>query len=351
MVKRVVFAVPGSLDTPTGGYAYDRRIMTELRHLGWEVDYLNIGDGFPAPDEATRATARSLLAAIPAGRPIVLDGLALGVLPDVAAELASRHPLVALVHHPLALESGLTAERADFLRCSEQAALAEVRAVVVTSPASAKLVVSGYGVPRNRITVARPGNDPVPPLSARQPNDEPHLLSVGSVVPRKGFDILVLALAMLADIPWRLMIVGDLTRDPSEAAKLEHLISQHGLSGRIETFGTVASSRLAVLFAKADLFVLASRFEGYGMAYTEALCHGLPVIGTTAGAIPDTIPQGAGLLVPPDDPAALAVALRGVIVDAKQRRRLSEAALAAARTLPTWQESAAVFAATLDRLA
>ena len=171
------------------------------------------------------------------------------------------------------------------------------------------------------------------------------------MVPRKGFDILVLALAMLADIPWRLMIVGDLTRDPSEAAKLEHLISQHGLSGRIETFGTVASSRLAVLFAKADLFVLASRFEGYGMAYTEALCHGLPVIGTTAGAIPDTIPQGAGLLVPPDDPAALAVALRGVIVDAKQRRRLSEAALAAARTLPTWQESAAVFAATLDRLA
>ena len=141
-MKRVVFAVPGSLDTPTGGYAYDRRIMTELRHLGWEVDYLNIGDGFPAPDEATRATARSLLAAIPAGRPIVLDGLALGVLPDVAAELASRHPLVALVHHPLALESGLTAERADFLRCSEQAALAEVRAVVVTSPASAKLVVS-----------------------------------------------------------------------------------------------------------------------------------------------------------------------------------------------------------------
>ena len=89
-MKRVVFAVPGSLDTPTGGYAYDRRIMAELRHLGWEVDYLNIGDGFPAADEVTRAAARSLLAAIPAGRPIVLDGLALGVLPDVAAELASR---------------------------------------------------------------------------------------------------------------------------------------------------------------------------------------------------------------------------------------------------------------------
>jgi glycosyltransferase involved in cell wall biosynthesis len=350
VVKRVVFAVPGSLDTPTGGYAYDRRIIAELRHMGWNVAYLNIGDGFPAPDEATRAAARSLLAAIPTGRPIVLDGLALGVLPDVAAELASRHPLVALVHHPLALEAGLTAERAELLRRSEQAALAEVREVVVTSPATARLVASGYGVPAEHITVAKPGNDPVF-RSAREPNEVPNLLSVGSVVPRKGFDILVLALAMLADIPWRLTIVGDLTRDPGEAAKLEHLISRHGLSGRIETVGTVASSSLAVLFAKADLFVLASRFEGYGMAYAEALCHGLPVIGTTAGAIPDTIPPGAGLLVPPDDPAALAAALRDVIVDTEQRRRLSESALAAARTLPTWQQSAAIFAATLDRLA
>ena len=166
-MKRVVFAVPGGLDTPTGGYAYDRRIMTELRHLGWDVDYLNIGEGFPAPDEATRAAARSLLAAIPAGRPIVLDGLALGVLPDLAAELASRHPLVALVHHPLALESGLTAERADMLRRSEQAALAEVREVVVTSPATAKLVASGYGVPAEHITVVKPGNDPVSPSAAR----------------------------------------------------------------------------------------------------------------------------------------------------------------------------------------
>jgi glycosyltransferase involved in cell wall biosynthesis len=350
VVKRVVFAVPGSLDTPTGGYAYDKRIMAELRHLGWEVDYLNIGEGFPAPDEATRAAARSLLVALPEGRLIVLDGLALGVLPEVAAEFANRHPLVALVHHPLALESGLAAERAASLRRSEQAALAEVREVVVTSPATAKLVASDYCVPAARITVARPGNDPVS-LSARAPNDILHLLSIGSVVPRKGFDILVSALALLADVPWRLTIVGDLTRDRTEAAKIQHLISQHGLAGRIETIGAIPSAQLAELYAKADLFVLASRFEGYGMAYAEALCHGLPVIGTIAGAIPDTIPQGAGLLVPPDDPATLATALRGIVADAERRRSLSGAALAAARTLPTWRESAAIFAATLDKLA
>ena len=223
MVKRVVFAVPGSLDTPTGGYAYDRRIMAELRQLGWDVDYLNIGEGFPAPDEATRSAARSLLLAIPAGQPIVLDGLALGVLPEIAAELTSRHPLVALVHHPLALECGLTAERADALRRSERAALAEVREVVVTSPATAKLVASGYGVPATHITVARPGSDPVPlDCTSIQTTC---LISCRSapIVPRKGFDVLVSALAMLADVPWRLTIVGDLTRDPNEAAKLQDM--------------------------------------------------------------------------------------------------------------------------------
>lgn len=350
MVKRVVFAVPGSLDTPTGGYAYDRRIMAELRQLGWDVEYLNIGEGFPAPDEATRSAARSLLLGIPAGQPIVLDGLALGVLPDVAVELASQHPLVALVHHPLALESGLTVGQADALRRSERAALAEVREVVVTSPATARLVASDYRVPAKQITVARPGSDPAPRAAGR-PTDLPHILSVGAVVPRKGFDVLVSALAMLAGVPWRLTIVGDLTRDPNEATKLRNSILRHRLTGRIETPGAVSSAQLATLFAEADLFVLASRFEGYGMAYTEALSYGLPVIGTTAGAIPDTIPQGAGLLVCPDNPAALAAALRGVIVDTEQRRRLSEAAFAAARTLPTWRESAAIFAAALDRLA
>ena len=138
----------------------------------------------------------------------------------------------------------------------------------------------------------------------------PHLLSVGAVVPRKGFDVLVAALATLAELPWRLTIAGDLTRDPNEAARLDVSISQHKLTSRIAVPGAVSSERLAALYDDADLFVLASRFEGYGMAYAEALSHGLPVIGTTAGAIPDTVPQEAGLLVTSGDVDALAKALR-----------------------------------------
>jgi glycosyltransferase involved in cell wall biosynthesis len=283
-------------------------------------------------------------------RAIVLDGLALGVLPDVAAELARRNPLLALVHHPLALEWGLSTGQADTLRLSEQAALAAAREVVVTSPATAKLVAADYAVPMGRITVARPGSDPAP-RSRGSRSEIPHLLSVGSIVPRKGFDVLVAALARLAELPWRLTIAGDLTRDANEAAKLRASISQHRLADRIEMPGAVSPERLATLYNEADVFVLASRFEGYGMAYTEALSHGLPVIGTTAGAIPDTVSDGAGLLVTAGDVDALAAALRDVIASPDLRRRLSDAASQAARTLPTWRQSGAIFAATLEKLA
>jgi glycosyltransferase involved in cell wall biosynthesis len=350
VVRRAAFAVPGSLETPTGGYAYDRRIIAELERLGWQIELVDVGGGFPWPTDATLAAARMRLLQVPAGQPIVVDGLALGALPEVASELASRNPLLALVHHPLALEWGLSAEQADVLRRSERAALAAVRGVVVTSAATARIVASDYGVPAERITVARPGNDPAPRARGSR-NDPPHLLSVGAVVPRKGFDVLVAALATLTGLPWRLTIAGDLTRDPTAAAKLHSDIARHGLADRIATLGAVSSEQLGTLYDSTDLFVLASYFEGYGMAYAEALAHGLPVIGTKAGAIPETVPDEAGLLVAAGDVAALAEALHRALADAGLRSRLSEAALAAARHLPTWRQSGAIFANALEKLA
>jgi glycosyltransferase involved in cell wall biosynthesis len=350
VVRRFTFAVPGDLATPTGGYGYDRRIIAELGHLGWQIDLLNLGDGFPWPNEATRATARTRLLEVPAGRTIVVDGLALGVLPDVASQLAGRNPLLALLHHPLALEWGLSVAQAGALRASERSALAAAKGVVVTSTATARLVASDYGVPAERITVARPGSDPAPPARGSQ-GDVVHLLSVGAVVPRKGFDVLIAALATLTDLPWQLAIAGDLTRDSDAAAQLHTEVARHALGDRIAVFGAVSPQRLLALYAEADVFVLASHFEGYGMAYAEAIAHGLPVIGTSAGAIPDTVPPDAGLLVAPGDIPALAQALRLVIGDAGLRRRLASAARAAAPQLPTWRQSAEIFARALETLA
>ena len=332
------------------GYAYDRRMIAELGDLGWQIDLLNLGEGFPWPDEATRTTARTRLLAMPAGRTIVIDGLALGVLPETASQLAGRNPLLALVHHPLALEQGLSVERADALRASERAALAAVQGVVVTSAATARLVAADYGVPAGRITVARPGSDPAPLAQASQ-DGVVRLLSVGAVVPRKGFDVLIDALATLPDLSWRLTIAGDRTRDRDAVAQLDADIARHALGNRIAALGAVSPQRLAALYAEADVFVLASRFEGYGMAYAEALAHGLPVIGTSAGAIPDTVPPDAGLLVAPGDIPAFAQALRRVIDDAELRQRLADAARAAALRLPTWRQSAEIFARALETLA
>ena len=350
MVRRVAFAVPGALATPTGGYAYDRRMITELERLGWKVDIVNLGEGFPRPSQEQRKMAQERLISLAAGCPIVIDGLAYGVLPEVALQLCPRHPLIALVHHPLALESGLSAAQVDEFRASERAALAAARRVVVTSATTAQLLAADYGVPADHIVVACPGNDSAP--AARGSDDGiVRLLAVGAVVQRKGFDVLIAALAMLPDLPWHLTIAGDRSRDSKAAAQLDADIVRFNLSDRVAVLGEVSSEHLAELYASADLFALASRFEGYGMAYAEAIAYGLPVIGTTAGAIPDTVPGSAGLLVVPDDTGALALALRRVIENPDERRRMAAAARAAAQRLPAWQDSAKILSAVLEAVA
>jgi glycosyltransferase involved in cell wall biosynthesis len=344
-IGRVAFAVPGDLDTPTGGYRYDRRIIQELRRLGWEVDVLDLDEGFPFPSVAQRQTARATLSAVPCGCPIVLDGLAFGTLPE-AGVLRSRTPIIALVHQPLALQSGLDTVQADIFRKSERAALAAAARVVVTSEATGRIVIADYGVESRRVSVVRPGNDAMPP--ARGSNDAVvRLLSVGSVVPGKGYDLLIAALATIAELPWRLTIAGDRTRNPAAAARLDIDILAQGLGDRVTLVGAVPSERINELYLASDVFVLASRFEGYGMALAEAIAHGLPVVSTMAGAIPETAPAGTRILVPPNDVLALAQALRRLITDGAERHRLAMNSRAAAAQLPTWQDSARLFATAI----
>ncbi len=346
MIRRIAFAVPGDLSTPTGGYTYDRRIIGELRRLGSGVDVIDLGEGFPRPNAETRAAALAKLAAVPRGSAIVVDGLALGVLPEIAA-LRARNPLIGLVHHPLALETGLAPDEIERFRASERAALASMQAIIVTSPAIARVLVADYGVSPDMLSVAPPGSERVA-CARGGSGDVVALLSVGIIVPRKGYDLLVAALATLGDLPWRLTIVGDRRRDAQASARLDADVLRHGLTARVAIEGAVSAERLAELYSAADVFVLASRYEGYGMAFAQAIAYGVPVIGTTAGAIPETVPAGAGLLVPPDDVRALAAALRLLISDAGERARLARNARSAANLLPTWAAAAAVFVHAIE---
>ena len=350
MVRRVVFAVPGSLDQPTGGYVYDKRIVAELRTLGWDVGILDLGGSFPRPDAKERQAANDMLARTDAQIPLVIDGLAYGVLPEAGAALGKSHKLIALVHHPLAFESGLPEADAKAFLASERDALGHVRHVIVTSPATARLLVSDFGITMERITVAKPGNDPMPP-SRGSGEDRVHLLAVGSIVPRKGYDLLVAALAELKDLPWRLSVVGDPTRDEECTRALDRDIDRFGLRDRVERLGAVSHEALAELYDSADLFVLPSRFEGYGMAFADAIAFGVPVIAARTGAIPETVPAQASILVPPDDVPALASVLRHLLENQAAREALRAQARASARALPTWRESAEIIARAIGMAA
>jgi glycosyltransferase involved in cell wall biosynthesis len=347
VVKAAVFAVPGDIATPTGGYAYDRRIIAELGAVGWRAEVLGLGEGFPFPSADTRATAGARLAALPRQHPIVVDGLAFGALPEAAQALRASHRVIALVHHPLALETGLSAADRAALHTSERSALACARHVIATSTTSARLLAADYGIPSDRLSVVQPGTDRVA-ARVRENAGEVVLLAVGAVIPRKGYDVLVAALARLARLRWHLVIAGDGGRSPETLRRLEAEIAAFDLADRISLLGAVSSEQLASLYQRCDLFVLPSRFEGYGMVFAEAIAHGLPVVGTTAGAIPETVPDAAGVLVPPDDVETLAAALRRLIEDPAERERLAAAARAA--RFPSWREQAVAFARLLENV-
>jgi glycosyltransferase involved in cell wall biosynthesis len=340
--------VPGNLDTPTGGYRYDRRILAGLTDLGWRVEHRALDASFPAPTVEALAHARGILAAIPDGGLVLVDGLALGALPQLAEAEGGRLRLVALVHHPLAAETGLPPHRTDALRRSETRALAQARLVLVTSRSTAALL-SDYQVPAGRVRVVEPGTDPAPPAAGSE-SGPLRLLCVAALVPRKGHDILFHALAAVRDCPWRLDCVGRLDRDPAWVGALIRLRDELGLAGRVSLLGSLDEHELGCRYAAADLFVLPSRFEGYGMAFAEALARGLPILAADAGAVGQTVPPGTGVLVPPDDSAALGLALRRLMADRALRRRLAAGARAAGVRLPTWPRAAAACAAALEEV-
>ncbi|HJK99745.1 MAG TPA: glycosyltransferase, partial [Polyangiaceae bacterium LLY-WYZ-14_1] len=157
----VTFVVPGALDTPTGGFAYDRRIIEGLRRRGRPVEALRWEGAFPRPGPAAEARAAAELEKLPEGRIVVGDGLAWGGLPSLLRRQGTRLRLVALVHHPLALETGLTPEASRTLASLEREALAEVRAVVATSHHTARRLARDYGV--TGVVVVPPGTDPPVP--------------------------------------------------------------------------------------------------------------------------------------------------------------------------------------------
>ena len=350
MSKRFNLIVAGDPAQRTGGYIYDAQIVSALRDQGWEIDVVGLAGTFPDADAEAAEALTQALASLPDQAAVVIDGLAMGALPEVVAQHAQRLEITALLHHPLGDELGLDEADQQRFHRSELNALAHVARIIVTSHFTARRLpelAAHYEMPLNpRVTVVEPGVAQAPISPAAEPGELLRLLCVATLTPRKGQDILVKALAGVSGDHWQCDCYGG-ARDATFTQRVQQLIDQSGLQDSVRLHGECDGATLEAAYRSAHALVLPSWYEGYGMVVTEALAHGLPVITTTGGALRDTLPAGAGLSVEPGDVDALQDALSRFCHDDKLRHQLRQGAAQAREALSDWQEAGAKFATAL----
>ena len=349
--RPITVVVPGDPNQRTGGYLYDAHMVTAMKQAGWTVEVVGLKGAFPDVDETAIDAMTQALMSAPANACVILDGLAMSGFGDRLVEVRKsvrhhhhhhhkqRQHWVGLVHHPLADEQGLSIEQQTALKQKETSALSACDAVLVTSAFTAqRLVDQGYLEHAPEVVI--PGVEPAPLADiAQHPkaiSEGIRLLTVASLTPRKGHDVLLHALATLKDFDWVCRWVGDAHRDPSHADKLQGLVKELNLEERIEWFGEADEAQLAESYHQAHLSILPSHYEGYGMVVTESLARGVPVITTDGGALRDTLPQGAGLQVSAGAAEPLAQALRKWLVEPELQTALLAGAYNARVELKNW---------------
>jgi glycosyltransferase involved in cell wall biosynthesis len=346
----VVLVVPGRLETLTGGYQYDRCMSDGLARLGWSVEVRELDGSFPYPTPAALAHAARALSGVGDGARLLVDGLALGAMPGVIEHEAARLRIAALVHLPIGADVGLDPDTASRLEADERRALG-ASALVIATGAATRPMLARYGIPPHRIVVVEPGTARAP-LARGSGGAALQLLSVATLNPGKGHEILLEALAAVPAADWHLTCAGSLTRHPATVERVRAAIRRLGLEDRVTLLGELDAEALGKCYDRADVFVLATRQETYGMAVAEALARGLPVVSTTTGAIAGLVGDEAGLLAPPGDAAAFAGALARVLGDREPglRARLAEGARRVRARLRSWEQAVAEMAAALERL-
>jgi glycosyltransferase involved in cell wall biosynthesis len=353
-VRTVHFVVPDRIDDParpSGGNTYDRNLCRELTSIGWSVHEHPVSGFWSQPEAASFVALDGAMRRIPDGALVLLDGLVASRAPEVLVPLARRLRLVVLVHMPLGLRP--PGRDADEIRTRERAVLSAADAVVTTSAWSRRRLTELYALPADRVHVAEPGVRAAELATGSATGEE--LLSVAAVIPDKGHDVLLDGLATIPDLSWRWLCIGSLDRDPEFVGALRRRSRERGLADRVCFAGAAIGADLDRAYAAADVMVLASRAETYGMVVTEALARGLPVIATAVGGVTEALGRGSdgirpGLLVPADDPTALAGALRSWLTDAKLRARLCRAARERRASLRGWSTTASVIAGVLTGL-
>jgi len=340
-VTVVHFIVPAGIDDParpSGGNAYDRRIARGLAAEGWTVCLHEVAGPWPRRDARSLRALAAAVGGVPDGALVLLDGLVASPAPEVIGSAAGRLRVVVLVHMPLGHER-------------ERAALSAAASVTTTSDWARRTLLELHSLPDDHVRVAEPGVDPAEPAPGTETAGG--LLSVAAVIPRKGHDRLLDAREPLQSRRWHCRCIGSLERDPAFVERLRRRVLDGGMDGRVRFAGPQAEAELAKSYASADVLVLPSRAETYGMVVAEALARGLPVIAADVGGVPEALGHGAdgsrpGLLVPPGDPAALCDALRAWLDDGGLRRRLRVAASERRDSLADWATTTSAVAGVLQ---
>ncbi|MFN4100258.1 MAG: glycosyltransferase family 4 protein [Pararhodobacter sp.] len=345
---KTAFAIPGNLHSRTGGYIYERRMLESLPEIGVPTQYIPLIPSYPDPTAEATADAAAKLGALGPETVLILDGLVFGSLEtEILASLAC--PIVAMLHHPLGLEAGLSPERAAALIARETANLRHAAHVVVPSAHTRDILIARFGVKPGDISVALPGFDrPTEPAIGVPRVRPPLILSVGLICRRKGHDVLLDALAQLHDLDWQCVIVG-MTHDESVRQALLGQRTELGLHGRVRFTGEISEAELDALWRQAHLFALATRYEGYGMVLSEAQLYGLPILSCRVGAVPQTVSAQEAILTPPDDAPAFAAALSRLLTDPALHARMGHASRSAGEALPRWHDAARVMQAAVER--
>ncbi|UJW87633.1 glycosyltransferase family 4 protein [Devosia sp. SL43] len=345
MFTAAAFAIPGDATQKTGGYIYEYELLQALRRSGRTMHHLELGAGFPNPSADETAAAIAAMAALPPDMPLIIDGLVYGSI-DTAGLRTVAAPIIAMIHHPLGLETGLAPAPAQFLLEREADNLQLAQAVLVPSPHTARILVQQFNVPDGKITVAPPGFRAADP--EHRPQSPPLILSVGILAERKGHDVLVAALGRIRELDWQAAIVGK-THDASVERALRRQIADLGLEDRIILSGLLSDEAVIEHYRQATLFALATRYEGYGIVLGEAMLHGLPIVTCNTGAVPDTVAKGAGILVAVDDVDGFAQALRLVLTQTPVRQEMSRLSAQAGRQLNSWNETEPIVSHVLDQ--
>jgi glycosyltransferase involved in cell wall biosynthesis len=341
----VSLIVPAPFDLVSGGYGYDRRIVAEMRASGLIVDVVELTGSFPFADDLARQNAGAAWNGLKPGTKVVIDGLALPAFHGIQGEVSARGS-VGLIHHPVSMETGQAATARDALANVEQRFFPLLTRLIVTSDTTAETLITRFHVPPERVSIVVPGTDDATRSPVRN-SSVCKILSIGTLIPRKGHDVLLRALASLRDLNWHLTIVGSPDRDPPHARALMTLAEDLKIADRVRFAGEQVGEALDHIWSAADLFALTTHYEGYGMVIAEALKRGLPVVITEGGAAGALVTDRSGVVCPVGDHVHVANALRRLITGGDERRQMADRAWRAGQTLPSWRDQAALFAAAL----